>query len=116
MNSRRTTRHYFGGPAEVIDIRSKRQLLAPATDLSLFGCFVKTIAPFAEGTRIRLRITHGGEVFEARGHVAHSRAGKGMGIALAEIELPHQVVLDEWLAQNRSREVEIHKSEFVDLS
>ena len=115
MNSRRTTRHYFGGPAEVIDIRSKMHLLAPATDLSLFGCFVKTITPFAEGTRIRLRITHGGLVFEARGHVAHSRVGKGMGIAFAEMELAHQIVLDEWLAQNRSREFEVRRREFSDL-
>jgi len=36
---------------------TEKQLVAHAQDLSSFGCLVETAQPFAEGTKVRVRIT-----------------------------------------------------------
>jgi len=100
---RRAMRYYFGGPAEVTDVGSKIQLLASTTDLSAFGCFVKTTNPFPQGTRIALKITHSGLVFATSGQVTHAQPNKGMGIAFGAVEPDDQVVLNRWLAHGERR-------------
>jgi hypothetical protein len=97
---RRAVRHYFGGPAEVTDLDSHTRLLALTTDLSVFGCFVRTRHPFPEGTKITLKITHEGVVFANYGNVAHVQANKGMGIAFGAVDRQAQVVLDRWISQS----------------
>jgi hypothetical protein len=100
---RRAIRHYFGGPAEVTDVNSKKQLLASTTDLSMFGCFVKTANPFPQGTSVALKITHRGVIFAVCGKVAHAQQKRGMGISFGAIEPDHQTVLDSWLARSEVR-------------
>ena len=97
---RRAIRHYFGGPAEVTDLNSHTRLLALTTDLSVFGCFVRTRHPFPEGARISLKITHEGVVFANCGNVAHVQPNKGMGIAFGAVDRQAQVVLDQWLSDS----------------
>jgi hypothetical protein len=43
---RGTTRHTFGAIAEVIDLGTRRKLVAFIRDLSLSGCFVKNDGTF----------------------------------------------------------------------
>ena len=51
-------------------------------NLSLFGCYVHTTDPFPVGTKVSLRITHGGTSLAALGKVVHSKPNSGMGVAL----------------------------------
>ena len=97
----RAARHAFVARAEVVDLDSEKQLVARTGNLSTFGCFIETGAPFPRGTRIRMRITHRGTTFVAVGQVADSRA-TGMGVRFGSMEPAHQQILENWLAQLRN--------------
>lgn len=87
----------------MIDVDSKKTLLALTTDLSMFGCFVRTKTPFPEGTSISLKITHRGVVFTTCGSVAHAQPNRGMGIAFGIVASSDQMVLDSWLSHGNRR-------------
>ena len=80
---------------------TEKQLAAHTEDLSVFGCFVETTAPFPAGTKVRLRISHAGVNFLAQGKVAYARNDGGMGIAFTSIEPSSLPILDAWLADLR---------------
>ncbi len=83
-------------------MRSERLLTARTTNLSLFGCYVYTVDPFPVGTKVSLRILHGGASFAAFGKVVYSKPDSGMGIAFTEIESSGQAILEKWLASLRT--------------
>jgi hypothetical protein len=82
-------------------MQSDKRLSAHTKDLSLFGCFVETVTPFPEGTKVRLRIPHGGTSFVAVGKVACSRTNSGMGITFTAVEPSSLPVIEAWLANLR---------------
>jgi hypothetical protein len=84
----------------VTDLESGKEIVTVARNLSLFGCFVATAAPFVTGTKVRLRITHRGATFAALGYVAHASAPEGMGIAFGEIKARDRAILDAWLGEH----------------
>jgi hypothetical protein len=86
---------------ELTDLQSEKHLVAHTKDLTLFGCFVETMTPFQERTKVRLKISHAGVNFVAMGKVAYSRPKSGMGITFITIEPKSQEVLDRWLADLR---------------
>jgi hypothetical protein len=104
---RRAFRLYFGGAAEIADTNSKRRLLALTTDLSAFGCFVKTETPWPTGTEIAVKITHKGQAFVGLGTVAHARPELGMGIAFSAVTREDQEILDRWLSHSDRRQREV---------
>jgi hypothetical protein len=55
------------------------------------------MTPFSDGTKVRLRISHGGTNLVAQGKVAHSRPNSGMGNAFIMIDQGSLAVLDAWL-------------------
>jgi hypothetical protein len=86
---------------DLTDLESEKHLAAHIKDLNLLGCFVETVTPFLEGTKVRLNISHAGMNFSAIGKVAYSRPNSGMGIAFITIEPRSLEVLDLWLANLR---------------
>ncbi len=86
---------------DLTDLESERHLAAHIKDLNLLGCYVETVTPFPEGTKVRLHISHAGKNFSAIGKVAYSRPNSGMGIAFITIEPSSLTVLDVWLADLR---------------
>jgi hypothetical protein len=98
IERRRATRHLFGLAAEVINVESQTEITSVARDLSLYGCFVTSKAPFPKGTGVRLKIANSKANFSAIGHVAFNLPDEGMGIAFAHVEPKNQAVLEEWLA------------------
>ena len=86
---------------DLTDLESEKHLAAHIKDLNLLGCFVETVTPFPEGTKVRLNISHAGMNFSAIGKVAYSRPNSGMGIAFITIEPRSLEVLDLWLANLR---------------
>ena len=83
-------------------MRSERVVAARTTNLGVFGCYVYTVDPFPVGTKVSLRILHGGANFAAFGKVVSSKPGSGMGIAFAAAESSGQAILEKWLANLRT--------------
>lgn len=88
---------------EVADVQAATQIQERTTDLSLFGCQVKTVTPFTPATKVSVKISHAGESFRALGRVAYARPGVGMGIVFTTIQSSDRMVLEEWLAELRSK-------------
>jgi hypothetical protein len=86
----------------VTDVQSERHLAARTTNLSLFGCYVSTSNPFPEGTKVSLRISHGGASVAIFGKVAFRKPDSGMGIAFGELEPSGQAILEKWISTLRS--------------
>ena len=53
---RRAVRHPFVASAEVEDLAVGSRLPSRISDLSAGGCYVDTINPFADGTRVRVDV------------------------------------------------------------
>jgi PilZ domain len=94
-------RYAFLASIQLTDVESEKRLDGRTKDLTLFGCFVKTSSPFAQGTKVRVRIFRAGAHVAALGRVVHSRPESGMGISFASIEPGSVPVLDAWLAELR---------------
>ena len=101
IERRQMTRYDFGAIAEVVDLDSRDAMIVVTRDLSLSGCFVETTTPLPKGTRVRVRITHSGEDFNALGNVTDNVTATGMGIVFTIVEPDYQWVLDRWIADLR---------------
>jgi hypothetical protein len=97
MIERRATRFNFGAIAEVVDLDSRREVVAVTRDLSLSGAFVKTWEPFSSGTQVRIRLTALGTTFAATGKVTGNVTPEGMGVEFVEISPTNHSILEEWL-------------------
>jgi len=95
--SNRARRYPIQAYVEVVTVPPEAQLRERTTDLSLFGCHVKTVTPFSPGTEVNIQIAHGGENFGARGRVAYARPNVGMGIVFTTIPTKDRVILEDWI-------------------
>jgi hypothetical protein len=75
--SNRARRYPVQAYVEVDSVPPEKQIRERTTDLSLFGCHVKTMTPLTPGSEVSVQIAHAGENFGARGRVAYARAGNG---------------------------------------
>ena len=97
----RARRYPFVATIEMTDVESETQVIEQTCDVSLFGCGVSTQKPLPAGTRILIRIQHGGANFAAMGKVAHAGRGTRMGVVFTKIEPNQQLVLEKWVAELR---------------
>ena len=96
----RPRRYRLIASVELTDLDSAAQLKEVISDLSLFGCHVRTREPWPNGTRVRIRITHKGETFAALAKVAYAQP-IGMGIAFTHIDPSCEALLENWVASLR---------------
>lgn len=99
---RRVPRIPFRATSLVSESGSSQTVVAQTTELSRFGCFVQTIKPHPQGTRVLIQIAEGGEVFTASGQVAYV-TGDGMGVIFSMIEPENYEVLTKWLSRTPRR-------------
>jgi Ribonuclease G/E len=85
--------------AEVVELPRGAKLSARTADISRTGCYIDTLNPVPQGSRIRLRITHHDEIFEAIGSVVYVSQGLGMGVVFVEVAPEQRARLDRWLAE-----------------
>src|SRR5487761_78612 len=97
----RATRYPFAANIELTDVRSEILVTGRTTNLSLFGCYVSTTCPFAEGTRVSLRISHGGARLAIFGKGVYSKPNSAMGIFFTQVESSSQSILEKWIASLR---------------
>jgi PilZ domain len=101
LERHRARRYPFHANIELTDLESETQTKALTSDLSLFGCRVDTLKLLPAETKVRIKISHRSENFEALGKVVYSRQNEGMGIHFSNIEPNYQLVLDKWVAERR---------------
>jgi len=89
----------FTAAAEVYDLCSQARVSGRCSDLSLGGCYVDTLSPFAVGTRVRVHIARHPHEFEAVAVVSYAHVSMGMGLAFSEIKPEHRAVLRSWIAE-----------------
>jgi hypothetical protein len=95
---RRTPRFPFSAPAEITHASKVYESLV--TELSLYGCYLKTCIPAQCGSRVMIRITSAGQFFEASASVLYSGPLLGTGVVFREVKPPFHAVLQEWMQQS----------------
>ena len=103
LKRHRARRYAFQANIELTDVQSETQIRERTSDLSLFGCHVDTLKPLLPETKVRIKIAHRSENFEALGKVVYTRENAGMGIHFTKIEPNDQSVLDKWIAEQRDQ-------------
>ena len=95
---RRVPRIRFKATSVVAEIGSTQVVVAQTTELSRYGCFVKTIKPYPQGTRVHIEMAEAGTTFSASGVVAYV-AGDGMGVIFSMVEHENYEILARWLSR-----------------
>lgn len=95
-NDQRGLRFNFSADAEVRVGDSPAGIPVRMTELSFRGCFLETSATFSEHQRLRVKIFHSGEYFEALADVIYVRPS-GVGILFVETNAHFRSVLQKWI-------------------
>jgi hypothetical protein len=94
---RRVSRYPFAAPTAVIP-ESGEPLGGNVTELSLYGCYLDSVAPLAPRTRVFVKIfAADGGYFEAEATVIYSNPSLGMGLVFRQVKPDFLVVLRQWL-------------------
>lgn len=99
LNRRRVPRIVFAGVAELSVAEPPKHVIAAATNLGLFGCFIKTMASFPVGCKVNVRVTYEGDEITAGAEVVYVLPEKGIGIAFGAISPNGQTILEHWLSE-----------------
>jgi hypothetical protein len=91
------SRYPFYASAELTDSTSAAPTKVHTSNLGSNGCFLDTSNPLPAGTIVGIEITYQGQVFAARGVVAHSHAQTGMGLKFIALESGCASILETWL-------------------
>lgn len=89
----------FTASVEAFEPHSHAILHARTSDLSLGGCYVDTLNPFAVGTVIKIRLTKDEVTFEADAKVSFSQVGMGMGVTFISAMPPQLQIFQKWLVE-----------------
>jgi PilZ domain len=96
---RRTAQRFaLVATAEIADITSGTRLTGRVSDLSLSGCYMDVMTPFAEKSRVQLRIKYNAQTVEVTGVVRFSHSGLGMGIGFESLLPPQMEMLGSWIS------------------
>ena len=99
---RRVPRIPFKATSVVAEEGSSNVVVAQSKELSRFGCFVQTIRPYPQGTRVHIEMADGADIFTASGVVAYVTA-EGMGVVFSMVEPDKYEILAKWLARTPRR-------------
>jgi hypothetical protein len=84
--------------AEIVELPRGARLNARSADISRTGVYIDTLNPTPSGSRVRVRLTHGTEVFDVTAKVVYVSPGLGMGVQFEDPIPPEQLaILDRWL-------------------
>ena len=97
--TRRGQRHPIAVDVEVTNLELGILIKERTVDLSLHGCGVSTATPFPTGTKVMLKVVHGGQEIIVFGKVIYGRRDIGMGIVFTMIEPHDRELLEDWFAE-----------------
>jgi hypothetical protein len=92
-------RYPFTAAAQVFDILSQTRIAGRTSDIGFGGCYIDTLAPFAKGAMVRVRLELELQEFEAFAVVTYATAPMGMGLAFGEMKPECRAVLKTWVAK-----------------
>jgi PilZ domain-containing protein len=96
---RSANRHPLVVTAEAEELTTGIKLPGRISDLSKYGCYLDTMNPFPPGTRIRIRLSKGNEIFQSLALAIYSHDALGMGISFTDVSPGAQETLQRWLAK-----------------
>jgi hypothetical protein len=99
LERRSVPRRAFGGVAEILVTHPAAYFVAPVSELSRFGCFLRTSKILPVGASLNLNITHNGAEYNTSGKVVHAVSGKGVGIMFTAADPGDEELLDSWLME-----------------
>jgi hypothetical protein len=95
---RRGFRFAFDAAAEIAAENSPRASVGVrVTELSLHGCYLDTLSPFAVESRVVVKIFHQDEYVEAKGVVIYLKPASGMGVTFRDMHPHCRAVLQKWI-------------------
>jgi PilZ domain len=97
VEKRKGPRFPFVLSTEVIEFPRGAKLGARTSDISRTGCYIDTLNPLPKGSKVKIRVTHHDEVFEAVGSVVYVSPCMGMGVSFEDVTREHQTRLECWL-------------------
>lgn len=86
-----------GAVAEIFADQPVAHVIGMVVELSRLGCFVRIRVPVPDGTKVRLKLTHGEDEFETSGEVSYLLPEKGVGIKFTEASPGYGAGQDAWL-------------------
>ena len=102
----RGLRFPFNADAEVLVGNSAEKLSARVMELSLRGCFLATASLPRNSHRLRIKICHSDQCFEASAEVLYVRA-TGVGLVFSDVK-PHSLsVLQAWILAALDEQVKL---------
>jgi hypothetical protein len=96
LEDKRGLRFPFKADAEVVLPNHSDKIPARVAELSFRGCFLEISAPLQEKQRVRVKIFHSDEFFEAPAEVIYVRP-TGVGLVFGNMEPPFRKVLQAWI-------------------
>ncbi len=99
---RRMERHAFSATTEVADLATGARLFSRAADLSLHGCYLDSLNPFAIGSKIQVRISWDGAELKCSAVVKDSQPGMGMGVAFTDLDDTRRTLIEKWVEKLNS--------------
>jgi hypothetical protein len=97
--ARRVPRYPLVADFAVTDVDCKVQMKARTNTVGLFGCGIATSNPFAQGTSVRIVLSHRSTVVKAVGIMAYVRPDLDMGIAFTDIDRESDRILGLWIEE-----------------
>jgi hypothetical protein len=95
---RQVPRYPFIANAELVEERSDTRIAIRVSELSLGGCYLDMMSPLPVGTPVRVKISAGAELFEAKAEILYSVAHPGgLGMRFIDVEPQYRAVLQGWL-------------------
>jgi hypothetical protein len=96
LEDKRGLRFPFKADAEVVLPNHSDKIPARVTELSFRGCFLDVSAALQEKQRVRVKIFHCDEFFEAPAEVIYV-SPTGVGLVFGNMEPPIRRVLQAWI-------------------
>ena len=96
VEDKRGLRFPFKADAEVVLSNHSDKIPARVAELSFRGCFLEISAALQEKQRVRVKIFHSDEFFEAPAEVIYVRP-TGVGLVFGNMEPHFRKVLQAWI-------------------
>jgi hypothetical protein len=96
LREQRGLRFPFDASAEVLLEGRTEKIPSRVTELSFRGCFLETSVALKTHRRVRVKIFHSGQLFEALAEVIYARP-TGVGVVFGNVDPHFRKVLQAWI-------------------
>ena len=95
---RLAVRQAVSASAKLTEQVSQANLQGRCSDMSVAGCYIDTLNPFPEGSRLHLQLSNEQKTLEVDAHVITTHVGMGMGLVFDGLGPEKTLMLADWLS------------------